>query len=247
MNLGIEGRRAAVAGASAGLGLATARALAAEGVHVAICGRDRGRIDAAAEKVGDGCVPLVADVSTEAGASGFVEAASAELGGLDILVTNAGGPPPGGFAKTSFETFRDALDLNLLSAVAMCQAAVPAMAEAGWGRIVAVTSHIVRQPSPFLISSATARTGLTGFLRALATELGPKGITVNSAQPGVHATDRMVQLGVDTDRLLPMIPTRSIGQPDDFGAAVAFLCSDQAKFITGASLIIDGGQYQGLL
>jgi len=100
---------------------------------------------------------------------------------------------------------------------------------------------------PFLISSATARTGLTEFLRALANELGPKGITVNSAQPGVHATDRMAQLGIDTNRLLPMVPTRSVGQPDDFGAAVAFLCSDQAKFMTGASLIINGRQYQGVL
>ncbi len=236
MNLGIEGRRAAVAGASAGLGLAAAMPLAAKGEHVAICGLDRHRQHHRRSRQGGRGMlsPVVADVSTEEGAFGFVMEAAAKLGGVDILVANAGGPRPGGFAKTSLATFRKALDLNLLSSVAMCQAAVPTMSEAGWGRIVAVTSHVVvRQRSPFLISSATARTGLPGFLRVLANKLGPKGITVNSAQPGVHATDRMTQLGIDTDRLWPMIPTRSIGQPDDFGAAIAVLCSDKAKFITG--------------
>ncbi|MFN0028731.1 MAG: SDR family oxidoreductase [Acidimicrobiales bacterium] len=246
-----------MAGASAGLGLETAKALAADGVLVAICGRDRARIDAAAAEVNRHAashghdeieaVAVVADISSEAGAHSFVSAATDALGGVDILVLNGGGPPPGNFKRTTFEGYKHAIDLNLLSGIAMCQAAVPAMCEAGWGRVVAVTSHIVRQPSPFLITSATARAGLTGFLRALSNEVGPKGVTVNCAQPGVHATDRMRQLGANVEAITAQIPTRAVGRPEDFGNVVAFLCSDHARFITGASLIVDGGQYQGLL
>ncbi len=257
MDLGIAGKRAAVAGASAGLGLETAKALAADGVRVAICGRDRIRIDAAAEAVNRhaaaaghpeiAATAIVADISSEAGAHGFVAEANEALGGVDILILNGGGPPPGNFKRTTFEGYRHAIDLNLLSGIAMCQAAVPAMCDAGWGRVVAVTSHIVRQPAPFLITSATARAGLTGFLRALSNEVGPKGVTVNCAQPGVHATDRMNQLGANVEALTAQIPMRAVGRPEDFGNVVAFLCSDHARFITGASLIIDGGQYQGLL
>ncbi|MBN2624228.1 MAG: SDR family NAD(P)-dependent oxidoreductase, partial [Acidimicrobiales bacterium] len=144
MDMGIAGRTAAVAGASSGLGFASARALASEGVRVAICGRDRARIEAAAARI-DGAVPLVADVSTVEGATGFVEAAIDALGRVDILVPNAGGPPPGTFASTPLEAYQPALELNLLSIVAMCEAAVPAMCERGWGRVVAITSVSVRQ------------------------------------------------------------------------------------------------------
>ena len=156
MDLGLAGRTAAVAGASSGLGLASARALAAEGVRVAICGRDRGAVEAAAAGI-DGAVPLVADVSTIAGATGFVEAATEALDRVDILVPNAGGPPPGTFASTPLEAYLPALELNLLSTVAMCRAAVPPMCERGWGRVVAITSMSVRQPIPSLILSNTAR------------------------------------------------------------------------------------------
>src|SRR5918996_1459226 len=159
MDLGISGRRAAVAAASAGLGLACARALAAEG------------------------------------AAGFVDRADEALGGIDILVANAGGPPSGTFASTDVDAYLPALELNLLSTVAMCKAAVPAMAARGWGRVVAITSMTVRQPSATLILSNTAR----------------------------------------------------VGDPDDFGAAVAFLCSEHARFIAGTALSIDGGAYQGLM
>ena len=168
MDLGLNGKRAAVAAASAGLGYACAEALAAEGVRVAICGRDKGRIDEAAAKIGPNAVPLVADVSTTAGATAFVSAAQDALGGLDILVTNGGGPPPGDFASTPLDAYADAVELNLLSVVAMCYAAVPAMQQQGWGRVVAITSIAVRQPSADLILSNTARTGATGFLRTLA-------------------------------------------------------------------------------
>jgi 3-oxoacyl-[acyl-carrier protein] reductase len=251
MDLGISGRRAAVAAASAGLGLACARALAAEGVRVALCGRRSDRVDAAVaylRAAGGDAVGLIADVSDAEGGGAFVDRAAEALGGVDILVTNAGGPPPGTFASTDLAAYSPALELNLLSTVAMCKAAVPAMAERGWGRVVAITSMTVRQPSATLILSNTARAGATAFLKTLATEVAPQGVTVNSVQPGLHATTRLAELyGGDLSTVAATVPVRRIGEPDDFGAAVAFLCSEQAGFITGTALSIDGGAYAGLM
>jgi 3-oxoacyl-[acyl-carrier protein] reductase len=252
MDLGIAGRRAAVAAASAGLGLGSARALVREGVAVAICGRDASRVDAAVESLraepgGGSAVGLVADMAAAEGATGFVERAAEALGGVDILVTNAGGPPPGTFASTDLDAYLPALQLNLVSTIAMCKAAVPAMAERGWGRVVAITSITVRQPAPALILSNTARAGATAFLKTLAGEVAGRGVTVNSVQPGLHATDRLVQLhGGDVSGVSAAQPTGTVGDPDDFGAAVAFLCSRQARYVTGTTLLIDGGAYPGL-
>ncbi len=148
MNLGISGRRAAVAAAGRGLGYATAAALAAEGVQVAICSRNQNAIVEAANRIGDRAVPLVADVSTVDGARAFVDAARDSLGGIDILVTNAGGPPPGDFSTTDVDQYLAAFELNCLSVIAMCNAAVPDMRRQGWGRVVAITSLAVRQPMP---------------------------------------------------------------------------------------------------
>ncbi len=240
MDLGIDGKRAAVAAASAGLGYGSAAALAAEGVRVVICGRDRARIDDAAASIGHGCLPIVADVATAEGSAGFVEAATEALGGLDILVTNGGGPPAGNFASTPVDAYPSALDMNLMSVVAMCKAAVPSMQAQGWGRVVAITSVAVRQPMPELILSNTARAGATGFLKTLAREVAADGVTVNSVQPGLHRTDRVRSLfGDDAD--VPM------GEPDDFGKVVAFLCSQHARFTTGVQLHVDGGAYAALL
>jgi len=247
MDLGLSGRTAAVAGASAGLGLAAAQVLVAEGVRVAICGRDRERIDAAAAELGGDAVPIVADVGTPDGATAFVEEATAALGPLDILVPNAGGPPAGTFASTPLDAYLPALQLNLLSTVAMCQAAVPAMVDRGWGRVVAITSASVRQPVPQLILSNTARAGVTGFLKTLSLEVAAQGVTVNSVQPGLHATDRLTHLyGDDTSAAARDVPTRTVGRPEDFGAVVAFLCSDAARFVTGVALPVDGGSTRGL-
>jgi 3-oxoacyl-[acyl-carrier protein] reductase len=250
LDLGIEGRRAAVAAGSAGLGLASARALAAAGVRVALCGRDAEKAQVAADGIradGGDAVGLAADVSTTEGATGFVEDAIAALGGVDILVANAGGPPPGTFASTDLDAYLPALQLNLLSTVAMCTTAVPPMAERGWGRVVAITSMSVRQPIPDLILSNTARAGATGFLKTLALEVAPQGVTVNSVQPGLHATDRLIQLqGGDLSAPARSVPVGMLGDPADFGAVVAFLCSEQARFITGAALPIDGGATKGL-
>ncbi|HEY4332090.1 MAG TPA: SDR family oxidoreductase [Ilumatobacteraceae bacterium] len=248
MDLGIAGRRAAVAGASGGLGLGAAKALAAAGAHVAICGRDEARITAAARAVGRDCVPLVCDVATADGGAAFVDAASTALGAVDILIANAGGPPPGNFASTDVELYQGALDLNLLSIVGMCKQAVPAMQARRWGRVVAITSLAVRQPMAGLILSNTARAGVTGFLKTVAREVAKDGVTVNTVQPGIHATDRMTALyGGTPDAGALGIPAGTVGDPDDFGHVVAFLCGEHAKFVTGVQLHVDGGAYAALL
>lgn len=247
MNYGIEGRRAAVAAASSGLGLATAKALADEGVTVAICSRSRERIDVAAAEIGPLAVPLVADVSTEAGAAAFVREARDALGGIDILVTNGGGPSPGTFTSTDQAAYRTAIELNCLSAIAMCTEAVPAMRERHWGRVLAITSVGVRQPIPSLILSNVARSGLTAFLKTMAREVASDGVTVNSLQPGLHDTARIRELhGGAIDATQAGIPAGVIGRPEDFGRVAAFLCSESASFVTGTAIPIDGGAYTGL-
>ena len=213
MDLGIAGRRAAVAAASARLGLSTARALAREGGDLAICGRDAGRLATAADELralGATVVPIEVDVGSADGAAAFVQQAAAALGGVDILVTNAGGPPPGTATGTDLEAYRAALDLNLLSTVAMCLEAVGPMRAQRWGRIVAITSIGVRQPIPNLAASVTARTGATGFLKTLALEVAGQGITVNSVQPGSHATERLRSMHGD---LADVAASTPVGAP----------------------------------
>jgi 3-oxoacyl-[acyl-carrier protein] reductase len=249
MDLGIRGKRAAVAGASAGLGFATARALAADGVRVAICGRDRARVESAARVIGENALPLVGDVSTPAGAAKFVRDAREALAGLDILVTNAGGPPPGNFASTPVEAYPPAIELNLMSVIAMCKEAVPAMQAQKWGRVVAITSIAVATPLPHLILSNTARAGATGFLKTLAREVAKDGVTVNSVLPGVHDTERIQSLRGDgrMEDMARGIPVGRLGTADEFGHVAAFLCSQHAAFITGVAVPVDGGADPHLL
>lgn len=251
MDLGISGRRAVVAGSSSGLGFASASALASAGALVAICGRDAGRLEAAVARLrdeGGDVVGVVADVGSTAAATRFIEASTEALGGIDILVPNAGGPPPGTFASTELDAYLPALELNLLSTVAMCKAAVPAMVAQGWGRVCAITSISVRQPIDVLILSNTARAGVTGFLKTLATEVAPHGVTVNSVLPGSHATERLVKVhGGDLSAAVAAVPAGTLGRPEDFGQVVGFLCSDQARFITGVALQVDGGASRALL
>ncbi|HEV2993048.1 MAG TPA: SDR family oxidoreductase, partial [Acidimicrobiia bacterium] len=221
-----------------------AAALAREGARVAICGRDAAAVEAAARD--DGLVPIVADVSDPDEASGFVRDARAALGGVDVLVANAGGPRPGGFADVSDPAeYAHAFALNALSIIAMCREAVPGMQDQRWGRVVAITSISVRQPIPNLILSNTARAGVTGFLKTLAREVARDGVTVNSLQPGMHDTDRMRELG-GVQAAAAAIPAGTVGRPEDFGAICAFLCSDSARFVTGAAIPVDGGSFAGL-
>jgi 3-oxoacyl-[acyl-carrier protein] reductase len=219
-------------------------------VRLAVCGRDPDRLAAAVASLQAGGADVTgirADLSDPDGAFAFVEEAIVALGGLDILVTNAGGPTAGGFDATGIGAYRQAVELNLLSTVAMCQAAVPGLREQAWGRIVAITSISVRQPKPGLILSNTARAGATGFLKTLALELAPDGVTVNTVQPGSHETDRLRDLyGGDLSQASRNVPTGVLGRAEDFGAVVAFLCSDQARFITGASIPVDGGEHRAL-
>ncbi len=248
MDLGLTNRTAAVAASSNGLGYASAAALAAEGARVAICGRDAARVKSAAIRMDGDLVPLVADVATSEGAASFIVEATEAMGRVDILVTNAGGPPPGTFESTQMDGYIDAVQLNLMSVVAMCREAVPAMRVRGWGRVIAITSMGVRQPIPGLIGSNTARAGATGFLKTMAGEIARDGVTVNSVQPGTHATDRITAMfGDDLSGVVENIPVGRIGVPADFGSIIAYLASEQAGYITGSTIPVDGGACLGLL
>lgn len=247
MDLNLSGKRALITGASSGLGLSCAKALAAEGATVAIVSRSSERLASAADVIDGDVTTITADVSSTDGVEAMVAAARDALGGVDILIANAGGPPAGDFAGTDLDAYEPALHLNLLSTVAMCKALIPPMQERGWGRVVAITSISVRQPIGQLILSNTARAGVTGFLKTVATEVAPDGVTVNSLQPGLHATDRLHALyGEDLSDVAATVPARELGDPDDFGRVAAFLCSDAARFITGAAIPLDGGAAQGL-
>jgi 3-oxoacyl-[acyl-carrier protein] reductase len=263
MDLGINGKIALVTAASRGLGLGCAKQLAAEQCRVAICSRDgiaakKAATDIAgqtkAEVVGFG-----ADVSSAEDISRLLREVKNSLGNPEILVTNAGGPPPGTFASTALEEYEKALNLNLMSAVHLIHGVTPAMKTKGWGRIIAITSISVKQPIGNLLLSNMARAGLTGFLKTIATELAPSGITVNALLPGTHKTSRIDQLVKDRSRreekpadeiyqeMMAAIPCKKLGDPSDFGAAAAFLAGQQARYITGQNLLVDGGNYRGLL
>jgi len=246
MDLGISGKRAVVAASTSGLGLASAKALAQAGCVVVINGRSDDRLSAAQSQV-DGSIPVSGDLSTQEGALEFIDAAVDELGGIDILVTNGGGPPPGNFAETEMSAYPAALEMNLLAMAAMAKSVIPAMQEQQWGRIVAITSSSVHTPMPNLILSNTARSALTSLLKTLALEVVADGITVNTAQPGVHHTPRIDEIyGDDIKAIATEQPTGRLGDPADFGQVVAFLCSQQANFITGVSVPVDGGRFTQL-
>ena len=263
MDYGIAGKIALVTAASRGLGRGCAEQLAAEGCRLAICGRDgEAAAEAAAEiagATGTEVVGLSADMSREADIASLLEAVRGALGNPDILVTNAGGPPPGTFSTSKLDDYPKALELNLMSAVRLIHGVVPDMKENGWGRIIAITSISVKQPIADLLLSNMARAGLTGFLKTVSTELAPFGITVNALLPGIHKTSRMDQLvaarvsreGGSSETVYQAmkdtVPARAIGDPSDFGAAAAFLASVQARYITGQNLLVDGGRYTGLL
>ena len=263
MNLGIDGKIALVTAASRGLGRGCAEQLASEGCRVAICSRDNAAIKQAAEEIsiitGAEVFGFAADMSKAEDIRRLLEAVRHALGEPEILVTNAGGPPPGTFASTALVEYEKALNLTLMSAVYLIHGVTQAMKTKGWGRIIAITSISVKQPIGTLLLSNMARAGLTGFLKTIATELAPDGITVNALLPGTHKTSRIDQLAqfrADQENRSPeeiiqemMLanPSHTIGDPSDFGAAAAFLASAQARYITGQNLLVDGGNHRGLL
>ncbi|QKG26624.1 SDR family NAD(P)-dependent oxidoreductase [Actinomadura verrucosospora] len=249
MDLGLTGRVAMVAAATSGLGLAAARELAAAGADVAICGRDPDRLDRAAaeiDKAGPGrTVPTRLDVLDHDAAAAWADRTAIDLGGPHVLVTNAGGPPGGPVLGRSLDDFRAAVELSVLSHVALVQAALPHMRDAGWGRVLMIASETMRQPTPRYGLSSTVRPALAGFARTLVRELGPAGITVNVLAPGYHRTPAVASMP-DLDEVAASIPLGRLGRPSDFGAVAAFLAGEQAGFITGTTLVVDGGLGRGI-
>jgi len=258
MDLGIAGRWALVCGASKGLGLGCARALAAEGAHVVIVARGEAALQQAADALravpGAGqVVAVAADVTTVQGR----EAALAACPQVDILVTNAGGPPAGDFRSFEREDWIAALDANMLAPIALIRATVDGMIERGFGRIVNITSSAVKAPIDILALSNGARSGLTGFVAGLARRTVAANVTINNLLPGQFDTDRLrgtlaflaAQRDGDAEAMAEhrknSIPAGRFGHPDEFGAACAFLCSAQAGYLTGQNLLIDGGAYPG--
>jgi 3-oxoacyl-[acyl-carrier protein] reductase len=261
MNLGLNGVPAAVAGASRGLGRAVATELAREGARVAICSRNEAAVQEAAASIeaATGCsvVPLVADFGEPDGADRFVARAAEALGGLQIAVANAGGPPPGPPSRFDEAVWAQALQLNLLSSVRMATAALPHLRQRPWGRILFITSVAVKQPIPNLPLSNAARSGATAYAKTLSAEVAADAITVNCLMPGHILTDRRRSLsGAPTDAgpdhpafagLIKDTPAGRLGMPEEFAAAAAFLCSERASYVTGVSLQVDGGWCRGLL
>lgn len=254
MDLGLAGKQALVAGASSGLGLAIATELAAEGADVAICARDperleraRGQVDAAG--TGRALVHAL-DVRDQEAVVAWVDEVAGELGGLHIVVANAGGPPAGPATAHDLDAYRNALELSMLSQVGLVQAGLPHLRAAGWGRVLFVTSQSVRQPMAGLALSNAARPGVVGYAKSLVQELAGSQITVNVLAPGSHNTQRMVALTGEEDALaawVQSIPLRRLGEPAELAAAAAFLASERASYITGAVLPVDGGSSGGLL
>ncbi|MFA7670149.1 MAG: SDR family oxidoreductase [Burkholderiaceae bacterium] len=265
MNFGINGKTALVCAASKGLGFACARALATEGVELVITARTAGPLEDAAQALRESGAPRViavaGDITTPEGRQAALDAASqlshGTAAGFDILVTNAGGPPPGDFRDWDTDIWQSALNANMLSPIELMKATIDGMIGRQWGRIVNITSTAVKAPSPYLGLSNGARSGLTGFVAGFARQVAQHGVTVNNLLPGTFDTDRLrsnLQAGARqaskdlaeyTETRQQAVPARRFGTPDEFGAACAFLCSRQAAYLTAQNLLIDGGAYPG--
>ena len=253
MDMGISGKKALICASSKGLGRGCAEALAAEGVNVVINGRNAEVLETTAAKIretyGVQVIAVACDVTTAEGQAMIIVAA----GDVDILVTNAGGPPPGLWSDWERDDFIAALDANMLTPIALMKACLPGMMARGWGRVVNITSQSVKAPIAVLGLSNAARTGLTGYVAGTARQVADKGVNINNLLPGIHATDRAVSLdsGVMKAQGITMkqaqkqrqasIPARRYGTAEEFGAACAFLCSQHAGYIVGQNILLDGG------
>jgi 3-oxoacyl-[acyl-carrier protein] reductase len=263
VDTGLKGKIALVFGASRGLGRAAAEALAAEGARLAIVARQEATLTETANSIvratGAEVLPLVCDVSKPDEARGAVRDAASHFGGLDIVVTNSGGPRPGSFEALTEQDFSQAVELLFMSVVRICLEAVPLMRKRGGGRIINVTSITVKQPVDNLMLSNAVRPAVVGFARSLATELAPERITVNCVAPGYTRTERVIELNaanaareqttpdVIEDRLVATIPMKRLGEPEELASLIVFLASDRASYITGTTLQVDGGYVRSLM
>jgi 3-oxoacyl-[acyl-carrier protein] reductase len=257
MDLGLKGKGAVVLASTTGLGFAVAKSLAREGAKVAISGRDETRLGEA--MAASGCWGETLDVTEVEALRKHLEEARRRFGGVDVLVTNAGGPPPGTALEVDDEGLDRALDLTMRSAVHAVQTVLPWMREKGWGRIIGMTSMSVRQPIPSLAYSNIMRSGLTAYFKSLAGEVARDGILVNSVCTGMFATERLDELfharaqrsgrTVEEERAaaIEAIPVGRLGEPSEFGEFVAFLASERCSFLTGVALTYDGGAQRALL
>lgn len=260
MDLGIKGKRALVTAASKGLGRGCAEALAEAGVDLVINARGAEALEATAAALrsrGVKVATVVADVTSEAGLAAVLAAVGPA--GVDILVTNAGGPPPGSWETWSRADYLKAIEANMLTPISLMTALMPGMMAKGWGRVVNITSQSVKAPIASLGLSNAARTGLTGFVAGTARQVAPKGVTINNLLPGIHDTDRATALdggvvkaeGISMEEAraarMATIPARRYGTPAEFGAACAFLCSQHAGFIVGQNILLDGGAMNSTL
>lgn len=258
MDLGISGKRALVTAASKGLGRGCAMALAEAGVDLVINARGSEALEATAADLrrhGVSVTTVAADVTTDAGLAAVLAAA----GEVDILVTNAGGPPPGSWETWEKADYLKALEANMLTPIALMKALMPAMMAKGWGRVVNITSQSVKAPIAALGLSNAARAGLTGFVAGTARQVAPKGVTINNLLPGIHDTDRATALdggvmqarGITREEAraerIATIPARRYGSAEDFGRTCAFLCSQHAGFIVGQNILLDGGAMNSTL
>ncbi|HVT44061.1 MAG TPA: SDR family oxidoreductase [Thermoanaerobaculia bacterium] len=262
MDLGIAGRRAFVAGSSSGIGKACAELLAREGVRLFLTARGEQHLAETAREIGSTGVDVswhAADLSTEAGVDSAFDAALATMGGVDILINNAGGPKGGKFSSLSDADWERAVALTLMSTVRLTRRALPGMQQRSWGRIITIASTSVKQPIEGLLLSNSIRLAVVGFAKTLTTEIAGKGITINTVAPGYTATDRLGHLaaarakeeGVEPEeiyrRWAEETPLRRIGTAAEIAAAVAFLASEPAAYINGVTLAVDGGRIKGVM
>jgi|SRR5579859_361386 len=261
METGLKNKSVIVAASSQGMGLATAHAFAAEGARVAMCARNAKTLTAAAEDVrkhGAEVFERALDVTDPAAVTAFVKAVAEKFGGVDVCVTNAGGPPAKNFLSITLEEWRKAEELNFLSVVHFAREVIPHMQKKRWGRLITITSTSVRQPIPDLVLSNSVRPSVVGLVKSLAVEFGKDGILVNNVAPGYTATERLSELsatravaaGVSEqeirERWAADIPLRRLGKPEEIADAIVWLASERASYITGQTIMVDGGNYRGM-